>query len=745
MLKKRRIVYFLEIIIALIIAGLMIYKGTQSSQVNIDLARFASDYIEYEGDNWSVNGGSVNSDENIVLLYGPYEQIKPGSYSVTLNYNADSKMTCRLFSAERGNFLHAADFYLSPNKHQVTYNFYATQSIYDLEIRIADYTGNETFELAGVTLQSTNHDIRTILFGWIVICLLFNYFAFSKSFKNNRETVLALLAISFAACLPMMFPGIAGGHDFPYHILRIEGIADGLRAGEFPVRIHSVFMEGFGYPNGIFYGDVLLYIPAVLRVIGFSINLAYKLYVFGVTLFTTWAAYYMGSQIFKKNSTALVVAFAYVTASYRMVDIFVRSAAGEYTALAFYPIVAVAIWKLYVGDNEDKDYKRIAVTLALGMLGLLYTHVLSTEMVCFVLVVVVLSQWKKTFTKNVLRCYLKTIGIFIVLGLAFIVPFLDYYLSVATEIKATNSSVKLIQTRGAYISDLFAVFRDYYGEGEDFVVNRMQITPGLVLLGALIVALYLVIKKNATKEIKYLTISSLVLLIISTNIFPWDKIAFTSKVGNVFAQIQYPWRYIGIALVFLSILLGLVLEQYLETGACSEKIYAVVIAATMISTALFVGSAEDNAANVKVYYDCAQLERGNGAIGYGEYLIENTDATDLVNDAFCDNGTAVVAGESGTSLDVVVSTDGAAEVQIPRYNYPYYKAVDDNGNTLKISSGINNRISISVEDSFDGIIHVKFVEPWYWRAAEIMSLLGAIVLILFFIKGLLKGRKVETN
>ena len=322
---------------------------------------------------------------------------------------------------------------------------------------------------------------------------------------------------------------------------------------------------------------------------------------------------------------------------------------------------------------------------------------------------------------------------------------MNYYLSVATEIKATNSSVKLIQNRGAYIADLFAVFRDFYGEGEDFVVNRMQITPGLVLMAVLVVALYLVIKKNATKEIKYLTISSFILLLISTNIFPWDKIAFASKVGNLFAQIQYPWRYIGIALVFLSILLGLVVERFIETDVCTEKIFAIIVAAAMISTALFVGTAEDSAGNVKVYYDCAQLERGNGAIGYGEYLIENTDSTDLVYEAFCDNGNAFVVGESGISVDVAVTTDGAAEVQIPRYNYPYYKAVDDDGNTLNINNGINNRISISLKDSFDGTIHVKFVEPWYWRIAEIISLIGALVFILFYIKGHLKGRKVETN
>ena len=718
--KKKRIVYFIEIIIGVVLCVLMIYKSFHLSQVDIDLARFASDYIGYNDGKWSVSSGAIESEDNIVLLYGPYETIKPGSYSVTLDYYSDSKMTCRLFSAERGEFIHASDFYLSPNNNQVTYNFYVTQSIYDLEIRIVDYSGDEAFTLSGASLSSTARDMRVLLFTWIAISLLVNYFAFSKCYKNNRKAVLCLLGIAFIGTLSYMFPGIAPGHDFPYHILRIEGIADGLKSGQFPVRMHSVFMDGFGYPNGIFYGDLFLYVPAVLRIIGFSINTSYKLYVFLVSLLTAYTTYYMGRRIFKNDTTALVVALSYVTASYRIVDVFVRSAVGEYTALAFYPIVAVAIWQLYTGKDSERNYNSISLTLAMGMLGLLYTHVLSTEMVCIVLVAVAISQYKQTFTKNVLMTYAKAVGIFIAIGLAFIVPFLDYYMRVATEIKATNGSVKLIQSRGAYIADLFAVFRDFYGEGEDYVVYRMQITPGLVFMAVLLVAVYLLIAKKATKEIKYLTIFTLILLFISTNLFPWNKLAFASKIFNIFAQIQYPWRYIGIAIVFLAILLGLILEYFVENEFYSEKIYAVIIAMALVSTALFIGSAEDNATGVTKYYDTAQLDRGAGAIGYGEYLIEGTDTSDLIA--------------------INLYKGDLSAIDIPKYNYPYYKAYDENGNELAISNGINNRICVSVESSYNGDVTVKFVEPILWRVAEIISLLSAIsLLIIYKRKGI--GRK----
>ena len=140
----------------------------------------------------------------------------------------------------------------------------------------------------------------------------------------------------------------------------------------------------------------------------------------------------------------------------------------------------------------------------------------------------------------------------------------------------------------------------------------------------------------------------------------------------------------------------------------------------LVSTALFIGSAEDNATGVTKYYDTAQLDRGAGAIGYGEYLIEGTDTSDLF-------GINLYKGD-------------LSAIDIPKYNYPYYKAFDDSGNELAISNGINNRICVSVESSYNGDVTVKFVEPIIWRIAEVISLLGAIGLIVFYKRKVI-GRK----
>lgn len=56
--------------------------------------------------------------------------------------------------------------------------------------------------------------------------------------KNRRDAMILVCAAAFA-CMPLLWRGVYDGHDLLFHLNRIEGIASGLRNGQFPVRIHS--------------------------------------------------------------------------------------------------------------------------------------------------------------------------------------------------------------------------------------------------------------------------------------------------------------------------------------------------------------------------------------------------------------------------------------------------------------------------------------------------------------------------
>ncbi|MCR4610530.1 MAG: hypothetical protein K5644_01395, partial [Lachnospiraceae bacterium] len=115
-----------------------------------------------------------------------------------------------------------------------------------------------------------------------------------RAINNNKWIrLIILLCITCLACVPLFVQGIEGhlGQDLGFHLNRIEGIVTELKAGHFPVKMESNWMNGYGYPAPIYYGDVLLYIPAILRLMGIGVVTSYKIFVFLITFATALLTY----------------------------------------------------------------------------------------------------------------------------------------------------------------------------------------------------------------------------------------------------------------------------------------------------------------------------------------------------------------------------------------------------------------------------------------------------------------------
>ena len=248
----------------------------------------------------------------------------------------------------------------------------------------------------------------------------------------SRDMII-MIGIALLASMPVFIVGIHNGHDFQFHLMRIEGLAAGIRQGQFPVRLESIWNDQYGYAT-LFYGDLLLYIPALLRLSGATIIDAYDAYILLVNLMTAVASYLCFKAMVKNKDIALLMTAAYVTSAYRLMDIYVRAAVGEYSAMIFLPMIAYAMYRLYHKEESSKlDYKGILL-LILGMTGVLQTHILTTEMVVLVLAIYVILNFKITRgIKTLASLALAVVGT-LLLNLWFIIPWLDYYLNVPVRI-----------------------------------------------------------------------------------------------------------------------------------------------------------------------------------------------------------------------------------------------------------------------------------------------------------------------
>ena len=70
----------------------------------------------------------------------------------------------------------------------------------------------------------------------------------------------------------------------------------------------------------------------------------------------------------------------------------------------------------------------------------------------------------------------------------------------------------------------------------------------------------------------------------------------------------------------------------------------------------------------------------------------------------------------------------------PYTNYKGYKAYDQAGNTFDITDDMYCKVAFTVPAHYDGIVEVSFIEPWYWRLSEIISLFAGVGTLIYFIR-----------
>ncbi len=144
---------------------------------------------------------------------------------------------------------------LSKNRTFVSYDFELTEDIDNLEI-VVKYNGKGDFKINNISIKENNNILkRRLVYLFFIFIMLDVMYFFNRKIRTNKKIILIILGITFCISLPLFYRGMNIGHDGMFHQVRIDGIAEELSYGNFPVRIQSLWMEGYGYPISVYYGD----------------------------------------------------------------------------------------------------------------------------------------------------------------------------------------------------------------------------------------------------------------------------------------------------------------------------------------------------------------------------------------------------------------------------------------------------------------------------------------------------------
>ena len=638
-------------------------------------------------------------------------------------------------------------------KNSMDYLFYVNKKTDNILISL-NYDGGEKayFEIDSVDIVRTNIYSRITIFTSIlaiIICDFFLLLALSGWFTQKRKLTFALLfGCAILSSAPLLTDYVTTSGDYIYHLLRIEGVKDGILSGYFPIRIYPNWVFGYGYIDAAMYGNILLYIPAVFRIVGFSVTASFKALVISGNLIAIATSYLCFKKMFKDNVYAGVLGtYLYTLMPYRMMCIHDFGNVGFFCASSFMPLILLGLYKIFTDDVNDKKYKYNFLIATAGICGVFLNHILSTEIIAVFIILICLILIKRVFVFKRFLQLLATLVSSLAISIYFIIPFLD---NLRQNLQIKNVSARTIQEMGIFPTQFLSLFVNHGSHtfyGPQGMTDCYDSTSGFALtFGLFVFLIILFTKEKGKRKTVQVGIFFAVLAVLAgymcTLFFPWD---FLQSLNGLFetmiSSLQFPTRLIMITGVFL-IVVTLCAYAYLTEDENKKKFakifWSVEMGLVVIATLYLNNDLMVKGPVLRIYDMC---EVGTGNVAGGEYLFYGLkdDYIRLFtyrNESASENVTVNEYKKDGLKCNVTCTNTSAEEgyIELPLLYYIGYKAYDTNtGETMTCIYGNRCDIRVLIPSGYNSSFEVKYTGRGYWKLGDMASAGSLILLCVWFI------------
>lgn len=585
--------------------------------------------------------------------------------------------------------------------------------------------------------------------------------------RGSRFWLAALSLFTLAASLPLCSESFIEGHDILFHLLRIEGIAASLAGGDFPARLHSFAFNGYGVPTGYFYPDIFLYFPALLRLAGIPVAIAYNLYCFAINIITAAATCWAMTQLFRSVRLGSLATIFYLGSLYRFVDIYSRAAVGEAAAMAFMPLALVGT-SLTLFRSP-----RYWPSVVIGFTGVLSSHILSTFLLLLATVPLLLSALPG-LTADKLRAFGKAALFTTLLNIWFYLPFYTSYQQLDFHMKAAAARTQdelLSLSNTAFTWNSFLDIQGFLG------------WPSLGLL-ALLLAFWLIRlcrhmgqgrqfpasgplafsghsghHGHGWSSRHFFALLGLTALasLAMTRAFPWDFCTGLPLIGSSLGILQFPFRLAVFSTLGLTLLFAMMACRLLprEHRLLPDILACTLLAALMAGNLHILGSMQsypeagkdsgkiDWSIHYDTHEDNAARESWLRALDwiFIDYLYSDMLHRDLVDreikapedvykvnfllpaDRYTPSEAITAYQKNGTGITLQTDSDRDFSASLPLFYYPGYQARLEDGTCLPVTGGEKHVLQTAIPAG-SHTVTISYHESIVCRIAELASLLG---------------------
>ena len=540
---------------------------------------------------------------------------------------------------------------------------------------------------------------------------------------DNKIFVVIAICIILTIFMPLTQSTLIIGDDYLYHISRIQSIADDIKLGNFPVKIHSQMANSYGYASGIFYPNLFFYFPAILTLLGFHVITSYKIFIFFMLILMFGICFISLKNITSDSKCALIGTIIIMLSRNLILNLYHRSAIGEFLGFMFIPLIIAGMY-----DYIHNDFKKTWM-IVIGFWGVINTHVLTTVICVFVTLFYFLINIKTTienpkkFGKLVL-CAL----IVALLTISFWLPAIEQHFSQVFK---------------------YAVPWSKIGGSEYTLIDLLgdrRYSVGLLITMIMPIFIYVLLDKNIEKNNKKFIYVTLILMGISIWHWFW-------KVTNDFTNvIQFKWRMVGLITVFSGISLAIIVKEYKEKiGKNIENLIIGILAIAVFLTIEFINF--DNRTYKIATYDDVKRDVYTSIYSLGggqEYFPVNMEYEKLFNphQVFGNKGTIISLSKNALAANFMKETDDTIFVVPYVYYYGYVAHLEKENGEI---------VPLEVEKSEDGFVELHInpedmgkVNVWYngtkiQKISYIITACSYIGLVIYIVIKKVRLNKKETK
>lgn len=646
--------------------------------------------------------------EHGMLNSGPYFSLEAGTYKLKWSVLTDAPNRFQIVTGN-GARVEPAEIVITPNEWACSQEFTLLDDAENLQILIGFENGTYmAVHDVTMTMECSDRFFAMLL---LVLALLAWYVLECTGCltPERKKTLLIIgLAVLFAS-IPALRENLNTGHDSEFHRSRLRNLAFEMEHGRFMQKVGGYMFNSYGSAAAIFYPEMWFVVPALMMVGGATIQFALSFLYIAINAVSGLNMYLCAKRIFSSRTAATCSAVLFVLASYRVTDLHVRCAMGETPGMAMFPLFILGLWEVIFGDKDRWP------VLTLGAMCVFQSHMISTGLAAVVAVAAGVCFIGKIVREKRLLPIVKAAAMTVLMGLFYLVPFMDYGL------QGINAQIYMCSPVDWALEPV-----QLFASDSDF-----PRVIGTALLLAVMVTLYMTAGRKGENE-RFARLCILVgaaCCFAATNLFPW---ALARRL-TLYAvdYMQFPWRLMILVNVFLCIAGGYGFALIVRENPKMKDIVLIgVLSLSMLSVhTQIMDASKDNDyyrfwksnTDALLTYEGYQLPGTNlrDTLDYTVYLDEGVTMTDYVKD--------------GTEVTADVSAEKEGSIALPLFAFDGYR-VTLNGEEIGYTCGVKNRLTIHLDEGAQGELHVWFAGKALWKAAEIISLAAGCALAAIIVR-----------